>query len=82
MDRGAWWATVHGVTKESATTEGLITLDTTQMTERACNHRWLGGTLPGHPTSLAWTPVLSAHGSISVATVGLQLYSLSEHMVC
>jgi len=23
MDRGAWWATVHGVTKESDVTEGL-----------------------------------------------------------
>ena len=23
MDRGAWWATVHGVTKESHTTEHL-----------------------------------------------------------
>ena len=23
MDRGAWWATVHGVTKESDTTELL-----------------------------------------------------------
>ena len=23
MDRGAWWATVHGVTKESGTTEQL-----------------------------------------------------------
>ena len=23
MDRGAWWATVHGVTKESDTTEQL-----------------------------------------------------------
>ena len=25
MDRGAWWATVHGVTKESDTTEQLVT---------------------------------------------------------
>ena len=25
MDREAWWATVHGVTKESNTTEGLDT---------------------------------------------------------
>ena len=25
MDRGAWWATVHGVTKESDTTEQLRT---------------------------------------------------------
>ena len=23
MDRGAWWTVVHGVTKESDTTEGL-----------------------------------------------------------
>ena len=23
MDRGAWWATIHGVTKESDTTERL-----------------------------------------------------------
>ena len=23
MDRGAWWATVHGVTKESAATEHI-----------------------------------------------------------
>ena len=23
MDKGAWWATVHGVTKESDTTEQL-----------------------------------------------------------
>ena len=23
MDRGTWWASVHGVTKESDTTEGL-----------------------------------------------------------
>ena len=23
MDREAWWAIVHGVTKESGTTEGL-----------------------------------------------------------
>ena len=25
MDRGSWWATVHGVTKELETTEGLST---------------------------------------------------------
>ena len=25
IDRGAWWATVHGVAKESDTTERLIT---------------------------------------------------------
>ena len=25
MDRGTWWATVHGVTKESDTTEQLST---------------------------------------------------------
>ena len=25
MDRGAWWATVHGVTKELDTTEWLST---------------------------------------------------------
>ena len=25
MDRGVWWATVHGVAKESDTTERLIT---------------------------------------------------------
>ena len=25
MDRGAWWAAVHGVTKESDTTERLST---------------------------------------------------------
>ena len=25
MDRGAWWATVHGVAKESYMTEGLST---------------------------------------------------------
>ena len=25
MDRGAWWATVHGVTKELVTTERLTT---------------------------------------------------------
>ena len=24
MDRGAWWATVHGVTKESDTTDHVI----------------------------------------------------------
>ena len=24
MDRGTWWATVHGVTKKSDTTEGLL----------------------------------------------------------
>ena len=26
MDRGAWWATVHGVTKEAGTTERQIHL--------------------------------------------------------
>ena len=28
MDRGAWWATVHGVTEESDTTEQLSTAHT------------------------------------------------------
>ena len=27
MDRGVWWATVHGVAKESDTTERLNTTD-------------------------------------------------------
>ena len=52
------------------------------MTEHACNHHWLGGRLPRYPTSLVWTPVLSTHESISVATVVRQLHSLSDHMVC
>ena len=28
MDRGAWWATIHGITKELGTTEQLNTTTT------------------------------------------------------
>ena len=43
MDRGAWWATVHEVTKESSTTERLHTAQTckttSQLVQRNCLER-------------------------------------------
>ena len=43
MDRGAWWATVHGVTKESDTTEQLTqthTHHTQKLSPVTCNSLW------------------------------------------
>ena len=38
MDRGAWWATVHGVTKESDTTERLHCTSLLQRTQGILRH--------------------------------------------
>ena len=39
MDRGAWWATVHGVTKEMSTTDQLNDDNFTWHNPRLCCHR-------------------------------------------
>ena len=36
MDRGAWWATVHGVTKESDTTQQLNSKQTRALKKKVC----------------------------------------------
>ena len=53
MDRGTWWATVHGATKESDMTEQLtLSLSCICITELYC------GTPGTHTTSLIkYTPI-------------------------
>ena len=61
-DRGAWWATVHGVTKESDTTEQLDRTSSSKVARLRPAHfgvkvPWAGDSILGTGPSLCYPPL-------------------------